>query len=68
MTRGHMPVLICDGDDGFCGETETDYYEQCASTVNGVPITQAKRAPGWESDEDSDLCPGCARQRREGTS
>lgn len=57
MTRGHLPVMQCDGDDGLCGATETDYYETAASSVGGVQVTAAARAPGWVSVGDEDYCP-----------
>lgn len=57
MTRDHMPIISCDGDDGSCGRIETDYYESCASSVDGVRITSTQRAPGWSSTGDEDFCP-----------
>lgn len=57
MTRSQMPILSCDGDDGYCGAVETDYYEGLASRVNDVPITSTQRAPGWVSQGDEDFCP-----------
>lgn len=57
MTRDHMPIISCDGDDGYCGAVETDYYDQCASAVDGMAITASRRAPGWASSGDEDYCP-----------
>lgn len=57
MTRDQMPILSCDGNDGYCGAVVTDYYDQCASKVDGVAITSKRRAPGWTSAGDEDYCP-----------
>ena len=57
MTRDHMPIISCDGDDGYCGAVETDYYEGLASAVDGAAITSSHRAPGWSSIGDEDYCP-----------
>ena len=55
--RSSMPTIHCDAEDGYCGVWDTDYYESCASTVNGIKITQAKPAPGWTVKNDTDYCP-----------
>ena len=65
MSRGQLPILICDADDGLCEEFATNFFAECAISVGGVRITQSERAPGWESDGDTDLCPECARKRQE---
>jgi len=57
MTRYEEPMMQCDGDDGYCGASERDYYEQCASAVSGIAITASRRAPGWVTDGDEDYCP-----------
>lgn len=58
MTRDTIAILVCDGDNGWCGETAIDYRDQCASSVNGVPITSETRSPGWRSTiDDEDFCP-----------
>lgn len=57
MTRDSMPVLLCDGDDGYCGEQASDFYSMAASKVNGAPVTAAERFPGWLSTEFEDYCP-----------
>lgn len=57
MTRYQASMLSCDGDEGYCGAVETDYYDESASKVNGVPITATHRAPGWTSSGDEDYCP-----------
>ena len=57
--RGQTPTLHCDAEDGFCGTWDVDYYAATVSTVNGVPITEAERAPGWTvTDGGEDRCPG----------
>ncbi|MGH3996292.1 MAG: hypothetical protein ACRDTJ_02375 [Pseudonocardiaceae bacterium] len=64
--RGRRPVVMCDGDGGYCGNWDVDFYTETASTVSGVQITSTERAPGWLtiSDEDEDLCPTHAKERR----
>lgn len=60
--RSQIPTIHCDGQDGFCTNWEPDYYEQTASSVDGVKITATTRYPGWVSSESADLCPDCARK------
>jgi hypothetical protein len=56
--RGRRPAIGCDADDGCCGNWDLDYWTENASTVNGVRITEAQRAPGWTVTADGDdLCP-----------
>lgn len=55
--RSREAVVHCDHMDGECGEWSFDYYEQTASTVGGVRITRAERAPGWRSTNLEDFCP-----------
>jgi hypothetical protein len=55
--RASEALLHCDGEDGFCGAWDLDYYAQTASSVGGVKITLTERAPGWTSVGDSDYCP-----------
>ena len=62
MSRHRVPVILCDGDDGLCGATATDYYEECATTVDGVRITSTTRHPGWISTQDEDYCPDHTRE------
>lgn len=57
MTRYEEPMLKCDGNEGFCDLTERDYYAQYASAVNGIAITETRRAPHWLSTGDEDYCP-----------
>lgn len=60
MTRSREPMLLCDGEDGGCGASEHDYYEQSATTVGGVRITKTEPAPGWTTGPTGgDLCPRC---------
>lgn len=55
--RGRTPTLHCDGEDGDCGAWDVDYYTATVSTINGVPVTQEHRAPGWFSTRDDyDYC------------
>ena len=58
-----MPVIHCDGQDGWCTEWSPDYYEQTVATVDGVKITRDAPVPGWRHSEadDFDLCPECLR-------
>jgi hypothetical protein len=56
VTRSDMPALFCDADDG-CDDWAVDFYAATASSVGGVKITAAARAPGWTSTPDGDLCP-----------
>lgn len=63
--RGSTPTLHCDANEGFCGTWDVDYYEATASTVNGVKITDKKRAPGWVSTKTSDYCPEHATEAGE---
>lgn len=56
--RGRTPTLHCDAEDGFCGSWDVDYYEATVSSINGVPVTDTERAPGWTSTkEGEDFCP-----------
>lgn len=57
MTRDHMPIISCDGDDGSCYQVSTDFYESLADSVNGIRMTSTQRAPGWTSSGDEDFCP-----------
>jgi hypothetical protein len=41
MTRDSLPMLLCDGDNGWCGASTTDWYEQAASLVGGKARTSA---------------------------
>lgn len=58
--KGNTPTLHCDAETG-CDEWTVDYYEVTASNVDGVRITSHRRAPGWTSADDQDLCPKHAR-------
>lgn len=58
--RGKTPTIHCDGEDGFCGNWDVDYYEATASSVGDVRITQEVRAPGWISTDDDDFCGQCS--------
>lgn len=64
MTREMTPTLHCDGDDGFCSESETDYYAVGAVGIDDVRMTSTTRAPGWHSTGDTDLCPEHAARPR----
>ena len=55
--RATTPTLHCDAEDGFCGTWDVDYYAATANSVNGVPITEQERAPGWRSTDTADYCP-----------
>ena len=55
--RASMHTIHCDADDGECGTWDTDYYESCADTVNGIKITREHPAPGWTVKNDHDYCP-----------
>lgn len=57
MTRDTIPILVCDGDEGFCGEEVTDHYEQGAIRVNGKRVSASERYPGWRTEGDEDYCP-----------
>ena len=61
MTRGQTSVVNCDGDDGFCGTWDLNYYEQGASSVDGIRVTNDAPAPGWTTRNGLDLCPDCSR-------
>lgn len=54
--RGTTPTLHCDGDDGFCGAWDVDYYAATVSAIDGVPVTEEHRAPGWVSTNLDDFC------------
>ena len=56
MTRYTVPEIRCDHDSD-CDTTTPDFYEQAASSVNGVNVTISKRAPGWFSTINADYCP-----------
>lgn len=47
MSRFRRSVLYCDADDMQCGNWEVDFYAEDVSTVNGIRVTLAERAPGW---------------------
>lgn len=55
--RGKTPTLHCDGDEGDCGTWDVDYWAADVSSVNGVRITDAARAPGWRTTDAGDFCP-----------
>lgn len=55
--RGRRPALLCDGDEGSCGNWEIDHYEETCSAVDGHAITSTERAPGWTSTDLDDFCP-----------
>lgn len=57
--RYEAPMIQCDG----CPVDAPDYYEQLADSVNGVMITETRRAPGWLSDDEGDWCPDHAKTR-----
>lgn len=58
--RGRSSTLHCDGENGFCGTWDLDYYEATVSSVNDIPVTTTERAPGWTSTPDGDdFCPEC---------
>lgn len=56
--KASMPVIYCDSD--WCANWTTDYYGQGASAVDGVRVTERRRAPGWISTQNRDLCNKCA--------
>ncbi|MFJ9387763.1 hypothetical protein ACIRON_03015 [Nocardioides sp. NPDC101246] len=62
--RFRRPVVMCDAEDGECGEWEVDDYEGGVSSVTTFGpdstttiITATVRAPGWISTETADYCP-----------
>jgi hypothetical protein len=55
--RGNTPTIHCDADDGTCGNWTADYYAITVSSIAKTRITAERRAPGWLSTEDEDLCP-----------
>lgn len=55
--RYEAPMISCDQEDGFCGHETIDYYEMCASKVDGVTITSTERSPGWSTQDGEDFCP-----------
>jgi hypothetical protein len=60
--RADAALLFCDGEEGFCGAWDLDYYAQTCSAVDGVRITLEVRAPGWTSVGDEDFCPEHMRE------
>lgn len=60
--KASTAIVMCDAEEGMCGTWELDYYEQGASAVGGVRITENAPAPGWSSDRLTDLCPEHAAQ------
>ena len=60
MSTATMPIFLCDAHDG-CEEWTVDYYAGTASSVDGVPITETRRAPGWVRGRidglEYDFCP-----------
>lgn len=63
MSRYYVPMIQCDGSDGWCGLQAADFYEQGASSADGVRITSTQRHPGWISTEDEDFCPECRKDQ-----
>lgn len=58
MTTGVMPIIQCDGDDGFCLAWSIDYYTQGANRACGVKITHTHPAPYWAAGPgDEHYCP-----------
>lgn len=54
--RYESPTLMCDAEE--CYNTADDFYSQLVSSVDGVPITEKRRAPGWVSlSSGGDYCP-----------
>ena len=57
MSRGTVPILVCDDEDG-CDAWTLDDYGMDVSAVNNVIVTATERSPGWQSTgDDTDLCP-----------
>ena len=58
MTTDVMPIIQCDGDDGFCLAWSIDYYTQGADRASGVKITRTHPAPYWVAGSDDEhYCP-----------
>jgi hypothetical protein len=58
MSRQYTATIHCDADD--CDNWSLDYYQMCASEVDGMKVDQAHRAPGWAVIcADDDICPEC---------
>lgn len=69
MSEQHHPVVMCDGDDGMCGEVALDH------TLGGLGrlVGSATQLPnGWTGDppgsngNDKHYCPDCSHERAEG--
>ena len=56
MTKASVPTIHCDSEYG-CDAWELDNYEMTVSSINGVRVSQERRAPGWFSTLSEDYCP-----------
>jgi hypothetical protein len=69
MSEHSHPVVMCDGDDGFCGDVELDLTLGGLGRLVGSE-TQLPR--GWSGDKPGTLndpkhyCPDCTNERQDG--
>lgn len=61
--RGRRPVVMCDGDDGECGDWDIDAYEETVDRIGDIKITHEHRALGWLSVNGADYCPEHAKEQ-----
>lgn len=55
--RAQRPVLLCDAAEELCDAWDIDYYEEGASSFDGIQLTPEQRFPGWYSNGHEDFCP-----------
>lgn len=67
MSEQHHPVVVCDGDDGECGEVELDITLGGLGRIIG---SETQLPEGWSGDRPGDrfgegehYCPRCTRER-----
>lgn len=57
MSKGTVPIISCDADDGMCGTWTVDYYEQLVESVNGIRVTPTPIGWSGKPGTDEHLCP-----------
>lgn len=67
MSEQKHPVVMCDGNDGFCGEVALDHTLGGLATLVG---SATQLPPGWTGDkpgsrgDDEHYCPECTKKRQ----
>jgi hypothetical protein len=69
MSEQRHPVVMCDGNDGMCGEVALDHTLGGLGRLVG---SATQLPPGWSGDapgsrgDDEHFCPDCTTKRNAG--